>query len=346
MAIRFQISRASTGKERRIQDATSREDSGRKLLAKLESGAEGITFGIAYKAYMAGTRMKDGTRDSYNVQWKRIEPVLGDCFIEDIDTTTLDHLKQSLPPSWDPRTTNCALALVRVVLRFMWKRGKLSHVPYVPMEPVVLKHQDWYTVEERDMLMDGIFRRYPEWYLFFNLTCRLGLRRGEVYAITRRQVRHIPPRLIIDQQVQQGLNKRPAMIIPRKNNEAYSLEISQDVLDAINWHLAQGYGGEEFLFSKTGEFPKKLDTHTGPLEKTQRELGLRRLTHHALGRHSVASQAATGGESIKAIQAQLGHRTEKSTHRYAHLGSKAQLRIVESLAPSSPPHLRTGQLQN
>lgn len=38
------------------------------------------------------------------------------------------------------------------------------------------------------------------------------------------------------------------------------------------------------------------------------------------------------------IQAQLGHRSEQSTHRYAHLGSKAQLRLVEGLAPASPPH--------
>ncbi|MDJ0763659.1 MAG: tyrosine-type recombinase/integrase [Myxococcota bacterium] len=58
-------------------------------------------------------------------------------------------------------------------------------------------------------------------------------------------------------------------------------------------------------------------------------MGLRLLSHHSIGRHSigrhsVASQAATGGESIKAIQAQLGHRSEQSTHRYAHLGSKAQ----------------------
>ncbi len=64
--------------------------------------------------------------------------------------------------------------------------------------------------------------------------------------------------------------------------------------------------------------------------------------HHAIGRHSVASQAATGGESIKAIQAQLGHSSEQSTHKYAHLGSKAQLRVVEVLTPTSPPHLREG----
>ena len=71
----------------------------------------------------------------------------------------------------------------------------------------------------------------------------------------------------------------------------------------------------------------------------QRALGLRELSHHQIGRHSVASQAATGGHSIKAIQAQLGHQSAKSTHLYAHLGYQAQLRLVEALQPVSPPHV-------
>ncbi|MBW2233517.1 MAG: tyrosine-type recombinase/integrase, partial [Deltaproteobacteria bacterium] len=61
-------------------------------------------------------------------------------------------------------------------------------------------------------------------------------------------------------------------------------------------------------------------------------------SHHALGRHSVASQAVTSGHSIKAVQAQLGHRSEQSTHVYAHLGSRAQLRLVEGLQPAAAPH--------
>jgi integrase len=53
-----------------------------------------------------------------------------------------------------------------------------------------------------------------------------------------------------------------------------------------------------------------------------------------VGRHSVASQAVTSGESVKAVQAQLGHRSEQSTHQYAHLGSGAQRRLIEALMPN------------
>ncbi len=70
-----------------------------------------------------------------------------------------------------------------------------------------------------------------------------------------------------------------------------------------------------------------LATATASL-KPQRELALQNL-----------ASRQTAGHSIKAVQAQLGHRSEQSTHMYAHLGSRAQLRLVESLQPVAPPHV-------
>ncbi|MBT8470371.1 MAG: tyrosine-type recombinase/integrase [Deltaproteobacteria bacterium] len=161
-------------------------------------------------------------------------------------------------------------------------------------------------------------------------------------------------------------------------------------MDAIRWHIEQGYSGEEFLFSQDGTWPQKVNARAKVLLAVQKALGLRELGHHKIGRHSVASQAATDGHSIKTIQAQLGHPSSQSTHRYAHLGivllfseplgsgvgfkerrprhaatgghsmkaiqaqlghrslkgteqyahlgKRAQLRIVADLEPSSPPH--------
>jgi len=311
---------------------------GRKLMDQLETGACQMTLEEAYNKYMASTKMKDRSIDCYKYMWNRIEPVLGHYYIEKVDTSALDLLKQELPKRWEPSTINQHLSLVRIVLGFMWQRGKLKYPPYVPKENVPKKHQDWYTEEERDRVLTGVFQMYPQWYLFFYLTCRLGLRRGEVYGISHRQIRHIPPQLIVDQQVQMGTKIRPAKIITRKNNDSYTLQLTQDVIDAISWHIQKGYAENEFLFSKKGRFPTYLNSHVRPLQLVQRELGLRELGHHAIGRHSVASQAATGGESIKAIQSQLGHKSIDSTHKYAHLGSKAQLRVVESLVPTAPPH--------
>jgi hypothetical protein len=111
----------------------------------------------------------------------------------------------------------------------------------------------------------------------------------------------------------------------------------------MDWHVGAGYGGPEFLFSKTGTFPRYIDSHVRPLKLVQQKLGLRMLSHHKVGRHSVASQAVTGGESVKAVQAQLGHQSEHSTHQYAHLGSGAQRRLMDALKPARCRELpRTG----
>ncbi|MCK9463248.1 MAG: tyrosine-type recombinase/integrase [Proteobacteria bacterium] len=311
---------------------------GQKRLAEVELGARKITFEQAFRDYLAATQMKNRAKDAYEHHWKRIGPLLGYLYIEEITTSELDRFKQRLPRDLGPQTVNHHLTLIRAVLRFMWKREKLSRLPYIPTLSVPKRDAPWYTTEERDLLLDGLFRLRPRWYLFFYLTCRLGLRRGEVYAISRDKIREDPPQLVVDVQVEMGTKTRPAQIGTRKNNEAYTLEVTRDVLDAIRWHIDQGYAGERFLFSDDGTFPRWLDSYKHPLLFVQRELDLRELGHHAIGRHSVASQAATGGESIKAIQAQLGHRCESSTHRYTHLGSRAQLHVVESLTPAVRPH--------
>ena len=80
--------------------------------------------------------------------------------------------------------------------------------------------------------------------------------------------------------------------------------------------------------------PRRVDSPTVDAGKARPRM----LNHHKLGRHSVASQAVTSGESVKAVKAQLGHKSEQSTHKYAHLGSGAQRRLVEALAPTRAPH--------
>jgi len=85
----------------------------------------------------------------------------------------------------------------------------------------------------------------------------------------------------------------------RKNNRSLKLSFTQDMVDAIRWHIGPGYSGEEFLFSVDGTFPRHLD---GTSDRCT-------LSHHQIGRHSVASQTATSGHSINAIQAQLGHQS-------------------------------------
>lgn len=320
-----------TKAEAREAERVARED--------LIAGRKRVRFAEAYDKYMSATAMKPRSRDSHENLWREIRPVLGHLFIEAVDTMAMDRFKQTLPQHLGPKSVNNRLALIRAILRFCWKRGLLTAVPYIPTERVPKKKPVWYSAKERDRFLSGMFERQPNWYLFFYLSARLGLRVSEVYAVSRSRIRDIPPQLLVDRAVQRGHKTRPAVLQTRKNHEAYSLDLSEDIVEAVRWHIREGYAGEEFLFSKDGTFPRYLDSHTRPMVAVQRALGLRELSHHALGRHSVASQAVTSGLSVKAVQAQLGHRSEQSTHMYTHLGSGAQLSLVRALQPVDPPHV-------
>lgn len=79
----------------------------------------------------------------------------------------------------------------------------------------------------------------------------------------------------------------------------------------------------QYLFCDGPELPRFLESHKRPLRFVQKKLGLRPLSHHKIGRHSVGGQALTAGLSPRALQALLGHQSAQSTARYANIGSLA-----------------------
>ena len=298
------------------------------------------TLAKAYKDYTTGTELAIRTREAYARCWERIEPVLGHLFIEEVTTEAMDEFKKLLPEDWAPKTINLHLSVISGSLTFARKREKLKFVPYVPRVAVPDKTTQWYPMEEREELLAGMYELFPRWYLFFYLSMRLGLRTGEVYPIEREQLRDNPLSIAIDRAAIRGEKERPAQIVPyRKNEEQWTLLITPDVWEAVQWHIDRGYAGERFLFLKNRDaLPKHLDSHRRPLRIVQRAKGLRYLSHHKIGRHSVGGQSSSAGISTRVLQSQLGHKSIQSTARYANLANFAQLKLLQDLAPATPPH--------
>ena len=309
---------------------------------ELLSGQVRKTFREAYDEYMldiARTAAQSTIDDFKRFMEKNLAPVIGHLQLSEVSTFVIAKLKQKFPKTWGPKSINQRLILLRAVLRFAWRMEWIPHQPHVPMEKVGSKHVEWYSIEERDRLNQGMFEHQPQWYFFFYLSARLGLRTGEVYPIEHEQFQLDSMQLVIDRAAQRGTKDRPADVKPyRKAGDTMTLGITQDIVDAYRWHLKQGYAGKRLVFCPTDVIPKFLDSHRAPLEIVVKKIGLRRLTHHKLGRHSVGSQADDIGATTKAIQKQLGHQSAQSTAKYVHGSSKAQRAIVEALRPSRAPH--------
>jgi hypothetical protein len=82
------------------------------------------------------------------------------------------------------------------------------------------------------------------------------------------------------------------------------LDLTAHVLAAIDWHVSEGYGGPEFLFSKTDVFPRYIDSHVRALKLVQQKLGLRVLSHHKVGEAHV-NVASTEVEDASGARTQM-----------------------------------------
>lgn len=305
------------------------------------SGKRRVTMAEAYEKYLASRKFATVTVDHYARFWERdIKRHLAHLYVEEARTEQIDALKRTFPENWGPKSINQRLILVRAVLRFAWKREWLASPPFVPMEPLPRRAPEWYSLQERDALLQGMFELQPQWYLFFYLTVRYGLRSHEIYPIEHRQFERDKATLRIDQAATRGTSARPSELKLRKGNDMLVLGLPPDVLAAYEWHCKMGYAGKSLVFSPADTIPRYLDSHKAPLKVVQEKRGLRKFGHHVIGRHSVASQAIAAGAHMKAVQKLLGHKSEQSTHRYAHAESDATREIVNKLKLEIAPHER------
>lgn len=328
------------GRFRTKAEATAAEKLKRE---ELLTGKVRKTFREAYDDYVVGLKRRSRaatTLEHYQTFYDRtLGPALGHLYLTEVSTSVINAMKQKMPTSWGPKSVNQRLILLRAVMRFAWEMEWIPYPPKVPMEKVPKRPVEWHEVDERDEFLQAIFDMHPQWYFFFYLSARLGLRRGEVYPIEHSQFVVDKMQLVIDKAVVVGVKGRPAYVRhARKGGDSLVLEITQDIVDAYKWHCQQGYAGKRLVFNVNDTIPNTLDSHEWPMNDVYKKTGLRRLTHHKLGRHSVGSQADSIGATTKAIQRQLGHKSPKSTDQYVHGSSKAQRAIVEALRPTRAPH--------
>jgi integrase len=310
----------------------------KKKERELLSGKQ-MTYAEVWEKFLEGTKHKPLTREKYVWLYDfYLKESLGPLYLTEFETATFDDLKKRFDPTLGASTVNLYLTLAKAPLTFAWKRNWMPHPPWVAKDPTPDKVEQWYTVEERDRFLEGVFEHAPHWYLFFYLTSRLGLRRGEVYPIEHEQFQRERGSLLIDKGAVQGTKDRPLQIDLRKGNDTLTLKVTQDVFDAYDWHCKMGFAGKRYVMMPNDKVPTYLDSHKAVMRTVQKRLGLPRYPHHAIGRHSVASQAVEDEQHPKAIQQQLGHKRAETTQRYMHAKQGAQLKIVEALRPSRAPH--------
>jgi len=233
---------------------------------------------------------------------------------------SIERYKQhELAAGLKAKTINGYLSILRRCLDTAQEWGELSSLPrikWLKCEPPPFDFLSF--VESARLLAAPIEEPWP---LMIHCALRTGMRVGELIAL-RWECVNLEHRLItVRRSLVRGVESSP------KSNRIRHVPISGDLLEALDGvRRASGY-----VFADAAGMPVKHERARRALGRAMRAAGIRPVGWHTL-RHTFASQLASRGVPLQAIQAFLGHATIQMTMRYAHLLPSAYSAAVNELA--------------
>jgi len=160
----------------------------------------------------------------------------------------------------------------------------------------------------------------PYWAMV-TLAVGTGTRQGECFGLSVDRVDFIRRTLHVDRQLVKVTGRAPFFGPPKTAASVRTIPLPQVVVEALSAHLAQyGAGPDGLLFQLDGLPIRRSSFFQRVWRPALKAAGLPRDTHfHAL-RHYYASLLIRHGESIKTVQARLGHASATETlDTYSHL---------------------------
>ena len=170
-------------------------------------------------------------------------------------------------------------------------------------------------------IVQSLLDHCPAEYLaMLMLGAGAGMRNGEVLGLTRDRIDFMRRTVTVDRQLVSVQGQKPFLASPKTPSSVRQVPLPQAVVEALSEHVRRYEIGEkELLFTYSGEpISRQLWGHRiwRPLvAKTK----VGELRFHDL-RHYYASLLIRYGESVKTVQARLGHASASETlDTYSHL---------------------------
>ncbi len=286
-------------------------------------------------------------------------PVLGDRQMAAIRPSEVQAWVKRLSETLAPSTVGTAHGIVAGIFRAAVRDRCVSASPCdgtrlpreAPREIVPL------TIEQVHALADALPARYRALAI---LAASTGLRHGEAVGLTVDRVNFLRGSLRVEQQLSTVNGGTPFLSPPKTAASHRTVPVPQFALDVLAEHLAEWP-------AVPVEVPDRRRREDGPtvavplLFTTARGHAIRRTTwgdiwrktvadagvptgtgFHSL-RHFYASALIRHGESIKTVQARLGHASAAETlDTYSHLWPDSEDRTREALEAAFAPSVSRG----
>jgi integrase len=185
------------------------------------------------------------------------------------------------------------------------------------------------TLAEVDALASTI---RPSLRLFVLLAAVIGLRRGELLGLTRRNVDLLHRTIEVRVQRQEKRGGGHVLSEPKTDAGQRTLVIPSSLVPELEAHLDQyaAPGPDGVLFQGTKGGPLRVVVWQREWTRTRRALGLEHVHLHDL-RHVAGTLAASTGAGTKELMYRLGHASPRAALLYQHATAQRDAAIADAI---------------
>ncbi|MFW3171167.1 tyrosine-type recombinase/integrase [Geodermatophilus sp. CPCC 206100] len=264
---------------------------------------------------------------------RHVYPHLGHRLLADIRPSEVQAWIKRLSGSLAPSTVG---VVHRIVAGIFKAAVRDRRVATSPCEGTKLpKRQPKWVEPLSTEAVAALLAAVPDRYrTLFVLAAGTGMRQGEVFGLTVDRINFLRRQVTVDRQLILVPGKEPFLAPPKTAASNRTIPLPQVVVDALAAHLAAfPAGAEGFLFTTDSGKPIRRTAFSAQVwQPAARAAGLPPAeTFHGL-RHHYASLLIRHGESVKTVQARLGHASASETlDTYSHLWPDSEERTREAV---------------
>lgn len=173
----------------------------------------------------------------------------------------------------------------------------------------------------------------PAWRPVWLLALTLGLRRGELAGLRWQDIDDTNGIIHIRNQ-RQRIGNKIIDSAPKSASGTRDLPLLPVIEDALQplFTAHQLHGGSDYVFAGTDGGGLSPSSINAALRRDLRALGIKPITVHGL-RHTMAALSVTQQQSVRVLQAVLGHADVSTTSRiYAHVDLQPMAALCSTVA--------------
>jgi integrase len=271
--------------------------------------------------WLARQVISSGTVMAYRtVLNNHIYPALGATRLDAINRADIQTLVKSWESTAAPRTIEGRYSILAILMRAAVKDRVIPASPCVDIKLPKIEPRSALVPITTETVLALREAMPPRYRAFVTVGAGTGMRRGELLGLTLDRVSFDFATIRVDRQLARTSRSDAVSLGPPKTESSTrTIPVAPVVLEAIRDHLAAfGHHKSGLIFTTESGSPLTTSTLHAAWQQAARQVGVS-ATPHSL-RHYFASVQIRAGQSIKVLQALLGHKSAVETwDTYGHL---------------------------